>query len=308
MRLRILDIDGSLPAQPGMAAAIADGRAQRVDLRDEERSLRLWASRRRLRGLAARLAALTPPPGRGPLVTFYGSGDYHHLAAMLMAAIAEPISVVHFDNHADWVRVPATYNCGGWVNRALALPRVERIVTLGICSDDLERPQLKSGNVPALATGRLEIHAWRAPPSRVWGRIGDGPGHRQVGQHLVWNCLADQNWPDFLRALIARLPTEAVWVTIDKDVLRPADAATNWGQGEMPLDALLTALKCLAAARRIVGVDICGEYSPPRFSDPIKRIAAWLDHPHAAPALPEALARNDRTNRALIETLGEILQ
>jgi hypothetical protein len=76
----------------------------------------------------------------------------------------------------------------------------------------------------------------------------------------------------------------------------------------MPLDALLTALKYLAAARRIVGADICGEYSPPRFSDPIKYFAAWFDHPRAAPALPEALARNDRTNRALIEILAEILR
>ncbi len=96
-------------------------------------------------------------------------------------------------------------------------------------------------------------------------------------------------------------------MTIDKDVLRPADAATNWDQGEMPLDALLTALRHLAAARRIVGADICGEYSPPRFSDPIKHLAAWLDRPQAVPALPEALARNDRTNRALIEILADIL-
>ena len=291
-----------------MAAAIDGGRAQRVDLRAEERPLRLWASRPCLRRLAARLAALTPPRGRGPLVTFYGSGDYHHLASILIASIAEPVTVIHFDNHPDWVRVPATHNCGGWVNRALDLPQVERVITLGVCSDDLVLPQLKSGNLPALASKRLELHAWRAPPSRVWGSIGDGPGHRRVGQYLVWNCLADQDWSCFLDSLIARLPTEAVWVTIDKDVLRPAEATTNWDQGEMPLDALLGALGRLAACRRIAGIDICGEYSPPRFSGPIKRVAAWLDHPRAATALPDALARNDRTNRDLLETLGQILQ
>ena len=283
------------------------GHVQCVNLRDEERALRLWASGGRLRSLAARLAAMTLPPGRGPLVTFYGSGDYHHLATMLMAAIAEPFTVVHFDNHPDWVRVPATNNCGGWVNQALALPLVERLVTLGICSDDLVLPQIKFGNMAALASGRLEIHAWRARPSRVWGQIGDGAGHRRVGGHLVWACLVDQDWPAFLDGLVARLPTEAVWVTIDKDVLRHADAATNWDQGEMPLDALLTALKRLARAHRIVGVDVCGEYSPPRFSDPIKRIAAWFDRPKARHVPAETLARNDRTNQALIETLAKIL-
>jgi hypothetical protein len=307
LRLRILDIDGSLPGQPGLAAALRNGRAQCINLRRDERALRLWTSRRRLRILASHLAALTPPQGCGPLVTFYGSGDYHHLAVMMMATIAEPITVVHFDNHADWVRVPATNNCGGWVNRALALPTVTRVVSLGICSEDLVLPQIKTGNVAALTSGRLELHAWRAPPSRVWGRIGDGPGHRQVGSHLVWSCLADRDWVAFLDALVTRLPTEAVWVTIDKDVLRPTDATTNWDQGEMPLDALLMALRRLAVGRRIVGVDVCGEYSPPRFSDPVKRFAAWLDHPETAAPPAEALARNDRTNQALVETLDNIL-
>lgn len=267
----------------------------------------MWASRRQLRDLAAQLAGAAPPPGRGPLVTFYGSGDYHHLAAVLMETIHEPFTVVHFDNHPDWVRVPATYNCGSWVNRVLALSRVARVITLGVCSNDLKLPQLKSGNVRALGSGRLEIHAWRAPPSLVWGHIGDGPGHKQVGRYLVWNCLADLDWSEFLRALVARLPTEAVWVTIDKDVLRAADAATNWDQGEMPLEALLTAIRRIAAARRVIGVDVCGERSPARFSDPIKRIAAWLDHPRAIHLPSEALARNDRTNRELLETLAGVL-
>ncbi len=305
MRLRILDIDGSLPAQPGLAAAAATRHAQWIDLRGEERALRLWASRPRMRALAARLSG-TPPAGSGPIVTFYGSGDYHHLATAMMAAIDTPLSVIHFDNHADWVRLPATHNCGGWVNRALEMPQVKRIVTLGPCSDDLVLPQLKTGNVAALASGRLELHPWRAPPSRVWGRVGDGPGHRQVGGRLVWNCLLRLQGASFLGALADRLPTEAVWVSIDKDVLRHEDAATNWDQGEMPLDTLLAALRELGAVRRIVGVDVCGEYSRPAFSDPIKRLAAWLDHPRNPPAT-EALALNDRANRRLIDVLAQLL-
>jgi len=308
VRLRILNIDGSLPSQPGMAAAFAEGGAQCVALRDVEHALRLWATRNQMQRLAARLAALDPPPGDGPLVTFYGSGDYHHVATTMIAAIAEPITVIHFDNHPDWVRIPATHNCGGWVNRVLRLPQVERVVTLGVCSDDLVRPQIKTGNVAALASGRLEIHAWRAQPSWVWGKIGDGAGHRQIGNHLVWRCLADQDWTGFLHALFARLPTVAVWVTIDKDVLRPADAATNWDQGEMPLDALLCALELLAVTCRIVGVDICGEYSVPQFDDPLKRLAARMDHPRAESVPLDALARNDRTNQALIRTLAEVLR
>ena len=291
-----------------MAALLSSGRAQCVNLRHEERNLRLWASRRRLAGLAAGLAKMPAPPGSDPLVTFYGSGDYHHIATPLIASVEEPVTVIHFDNHPDWVRIPATHNCGGWVNRTLALPQVQRVVTLGVCSDDLVDPQLKGGNLAALASGRLEIHPWRAAPSRVWGSPGDGAGHRRVGRHLVWDCLAEKDWLPFLDMLVARVPTEAVWVTIDKDVLRPADAATNWDQGEMPLHALLDALAALAKGRRIVGVDVCGEFSPPRFDGPIKRIAAWLDHPRATPPQAEALALNDRTNIAVVGTLSRILQ
>ncbi len=307
MRLRILDIDGSVVAQPSMARAVAAGHAQYVDLRDEERALRLWASHRRLARIGARLVALPAPDGSGPMVTFFGSGDYHHLTTMLVAGIAEPFTIVHFDNHPDWVRVPPTHNCGGWVNRALALPQVQRVVTLGVCSDDLVTPQLKTGNVPALSSGRLELHPWRAAPSRVWGRVRDGHGHRQAGHFLEWACLGDKDFAAFAGELAGRLPTDAVWVTIDKDVLRAADAATNWDQGQMPLQAMLSALEKLAAKRRILGVDICGEYSPPRFDDPVKRVAAWLDHPGEEPSTDQAVALNDRTNALIVDTLARIL-
>ena len=176
MRVRLLDIDGSLPAQLGMAAAIREGRAQRIDLRDEERALRLWASAKRLRRVMQRLDRSGPPPGHGPTVTFYGSGDYHHLATPLIGAAAESLTVVHFDNHPDWVRFPPTHNCGGWVNRALALANVERIVTLGVCSADLVRPQWQGGNIATLGSGRLELIPGRCRPRACGVRSGTGRG------------------------------------------------------------------------------------------------------------------------------------
>ena len=75
----------------------------------------------------------------------------------------------------------------------------------------------------------------------------------------------------------------------------------------MPLEALRYALGRIARSRRIVGVDVCGEYSPPRFDGLVKRIAAWLDHPDAKPRDGAAGERNGRTNEALIRTLAEAL-
>ena len=112
--------------------------------------------------------------------------------------------------------------------------------------------------------------------------------------------------PGFLDQLAARLPTEAVWISIDKDVLRSEDAVTNWDQGQMPLAVLLDALRRLTLGKRIVGMDVCGEYSPPRFSDPLKRIEAWRDHPSQLPECAMAQDRNDQTNRALLAVLREI--
>lgn len=303
MRLRVLDIDGSLPLQPFLAAEMSAGRAQRVDLRRFERRLRLWASRRDLDRLVDRLAHLDPPPGEGPTVTFYGSGDYHHLAAALLEAVAEPVTVIHFDNHPDWIRWPKTWNCGGWVSRILDLPQVARVVTLGPCSDDLHCPQIKGGNVEALASGRLELFPWRSAPSRVWGRIGDGAGHRRRGGRLDWRCLADLDGVDFITGLADRLPTEAIWISLDKDVLGPSDAVTNWDQGEMPLSFLLEAIIELARCRRVVGMDVCGEYSPPRFDGLLKTIEAWRDHPSAMADSGRAVDVNDRTNRAVVGAL-----
>jgi hypothetical protein len=305
LRTLVLDIDGSIASQPGFGELLAKGAALRLDLRSEERALRLWTSASRLFRLRERIADAMPP-GRGPVVTFYGSGDYHHIVTALIQGFADPLTVVHFDNHPDWVRFPPTHNCGGWVNRVLALPQVRRVVTLGVSSADLQWPQLKSGNIAALASGQLEVHPWRAEPSRVWGKIGDGQGHRRRGRWIEWNCLADRPWPEFVDALAARLPTRAVWLTIDKDVLRPEDAATNWDQGGMPLASLLAAVERIAAACDIVGVDVCGDYSVPRFSSPAKLIAAWLDRHEVAPPRG-AEACNDRTNRALLATFARVL-
>ena len=60
----------------------------------------------------------------------YGSGDFHHLTALRLRSVAEPMVLVSFDNHPDWDVRPPKWACGGWVNRALELPNV-RLVSVG---------------------------------------------------------------------------------------------------------------------------------------------------------------------------------
>jgi len=53
-----------------------------------------------------------------------------------------------------------------------------------------------------------------------------------------------------------------VYISIDKDVLAPAYAVTDWDQGTMTLDELSEAVRGIADTHRILGADICGELTP----------------------------------------------
>lgn len=280
MLLRVLEIDGSL------AGSVALASAQRLPLADLEPALRLWGSASAMAELGQRL-----PDWVEGEVTFLGSGDFHHLAVALLRRLDRPVTLVHFDNHPDWVRLPPAWHCGSWVNRALELPHIYKVVTLGPCSDDLVWPQLKGGNWPALKSGRLALYPWRHAPSKL---LGSAPH--------VWTELAELAEPEvWLKQLFTGLPTSDVWVSIDKDVLAPQQAVTNWDQGGMSLEFLEIALRVLGKCRRILGADVCGEFSPPRFASPWKRLSAWMDHPPQPEANDDL---NDDTNRRLIAAFG----
>lgn len=301
MRVRLLDLDASLAGQPALHDAVERGHARWIGLRDLAPDLRIVASRSALRELRARLAA-DEPAGEGTATAdFFGSGDFHHITAVLLARFREPLTVIHIDNHPDWVRWPRTFNCGGWVNRAIDLPHVRRVITLGPCSNDLEWPQLKMANLKALSRGQLELYPWKHAPSRVLGDLGTGPSFASRDGRLVWRTLANEPWEPFIEWLIERIPTEAVYLTLDKDALATSDATTNWDQGEMRLDHVLTLLERLSRARRLVGADVCGDYSPPRFSGVGRSFLSWFDRGTGDPVPSERLARNDATNARLID-------
>ena len=78
-----------------------------------------------------------------------------------------------------------------------------------------------------------------------------------------------------------------VYVSIDKDALRPQDAATNWDQGSLGLAELLPWLEELLAGCSLAGMDVCGEVTP--------RLPGF-----PSPAEARALARNEAANLALL--------
>jgi len=299
VHLRLLDTDDSVDAT-ALAAAAPWSSVTRIDLRDLGPSLRLWSRRRNIDAARARLAAAADPR---PSVTFMGSGDFHHLAALLAERVEEPFTLLHFDNHPDWVRLAPRWHCGAWVNRALALPNVRRVVTVGCCSDDLVDPGRKGGNLPALDAGRLALFPWQHAASRVRRRIADGPGHTWRDGHIHWRNLADVLLPQAIDAVLAAIPTDAIWITIDKDVLPEREALTNWDQGQMPLAGVLAMLGAAGARKRLLGADICGEYSPPRHANWLKRIESKMDQPVRNADGREKIDGNVRTDCELARAL-----
>ena len=304
--MNILDLDHSLTAQEPIVQRLADGRATRLDLLELGPQLRLWSTERNYQRFTQRLQQRPKRSTQRPEVFFVGSGDYHHLTPALLSNLPEPITLIHFDNHPDWVRFAPRRHCVSWINRALKMPNIKRIVTLGPCSDDLQNPQLKGGNLGALRRGDLQLFPWQHAPTKVWGRIGDGAGHEQRENHLHWRNLADQDWPSFLDNLIQSLPTEAIWITVDKDVLASEDAATNWDQGGMRLTHLLQAIRALATSKRVLGIDICGEFAKAPHHNLLKRWEAKSDQPAPERWSESDLLRNSITNAALLELFEEL--
>ncbi|MQP67352.1 hypothetical protein GE253_18660 [Niveispirillum sp. SYP-B3756] len=301
----ILDLDGSLTTQPALAHQVQQGEAVLVSARDLGPRLRIVGGRRRLAALRQRIdAAFSPKDGAAPLI-FYGSGDFHHLAAFFLQTVREPVTVLHFDNHPDWTGFPATWNCGAWVNRALENPLVQRIVTIGPASDDFVRPEWQFANLEAVRSGRLEVHPWHAEPSRIWGRPVDGPGCGTRDGAIHWHNLDNADWDAFCDDLDRRLPSGGLWVSLDKDVLTPEEAVTNWDQGGMNLDAVLGLVRRLAQKRRLLGMDVCGDYSPPVFRDPFRWFLSATDRDSVQPP-DNTSSINDGTNRRILAMADEM--
>ena len=74
----------------------------------------------------------------------------------------------------------------------------------------------------------------------------------------------------------------------------------------MRLTHLLQALRALAAGKRIIGIDICGEFATPAFSNAFKRWEAKSDQPPPERWSPQDLQRNAATNEALIDLFEEL--
>ena len=220
----------------------------------------------------------------------YGSGDFHYLTALRLRRIAEAVVLVSFDNHPDWDVRPPKWGCGGWVNRGLELPQIKHVAVWGCGNFECWWPHQIFGNRRAERAGILEVHPW----------ADDRPGKDQQRRGAILR----ENWRERFEQFSKGLANGNVYITIDLDCLHIEEAVTNWESGRFSVADLQWALARLRESCRIVGGDICGAYSPPKYARRKQRFAAEFDHPRIR--LPDG-DKIGAINLATLEKLWPLL-
>ncbi len=116
MRVRVLDLDGSIGCQPLFSQR---AQANRVALRGWGPMIRLACSWRRFRNFERHFTRLVGAErDREPHLTFYGSGDFHHVTLALLRRLQSPFNLLVLDNHPDWMQGLPFLHCGSWLYHA----------------------------------------------------------------------------------------------------------------------------------------------------------------------------------------------
>jgi arginase family enzyme len=315
MQLNLLELDDAFEGQTDFIQTCEQVGTRRANLRRDGKVIRVWGYHHQIDSLREKIAAVFGATTKLPL-TFIGSGDFHHVTAVLQGAALEhqvgPVTVIHIDNHPDWVIFKKGLHCGSWINTALANPKVEKVITLGVCSSDLVSPERKLANLPLLSQGKLELYPYDHPPSEVSNQHGSGPSFEQVNGHLHWKTIKATGEQDFIGFLLSRIKTKAVYITIDKDALVRGDAITNWGQGQLRLSYVLTLIREIGAHHNVIGADVIGDYSRRLFAGGLKmRISKYKEFMRKRSAErpdPAEIARiNAAANQALLKALSEVM-
>lgn len=281
----VLDIDGSVGALPGATVIALDAWQERVR----------FGCGMRVYGAFAKTLDRAMPAEHGTV--FLGSGDFHHLTHALVARRRpeKAFRVVVLDNHPDNMRFPWGIHCGSWVRRVAALPWVSHVHVLGITSADVSASHAWENYFTPLLRGKLTN--WCVGVDVSWAR------HVGLGDRF----LAFDNTAAMLDrfADAERRDPAPTYLTIDKDVLGPDAARTNWDQGGMSVPEILQAIGLFAG--RLVGSDITGDVSTYRYEAGWKRwLSAMDDQPDVSGGQLAGWQRQQRAlNVQLLDALSD---
>ena len=155
-------------------------------------------------------------------IHFIDSGNYHYMSAIITEMIKEPFSLVVLDHHPD-----------------MQPPMFGDILSCGgwVMKVIENNPYVKDIHVIGADRNLIEKLDKNDAKRVSFYDVSD-----------VRDKLPETQYPVFL--------------SIDKDVVRREELVTNWDQGEMTKDELISFIKELFDRREVLGVDICGECAP----------------------------------------------
>ncbi len=201
-----------------------------------------------------------------PAIHFFDNGNYHYMSKLWTDRVQEPFSLIVFDHHPDMQppRFGGILSCGGWVKEVLDNNKfIQNIIIIGVKDELVE-------------TVREELS--QSGEARILEKV----------------TFIKESELSTLSSFVSRLSSpHPLYISIDKDALSPAYAATNWDQGSLTLDALKDCITALTAGRKILGIDICGE-------------RAHDFEGNEQHTVQEADALNNSLNRELVEFLQKI--
>ncbi len=176
-----------------------------------------------------------------PQIHFFDNGNYHYMSKLWTDRIQEPFSLIVFDHHPDMQppRFGGILSCGGWVKEVLDNNKfVQNVIIIGVKDELVE-------------TVREELSQ---------------SGEANILEKVTFIKKSELNTLSFQSSLSSFIYQQNslssnIYLSIDKDALAPAYAATNWDQGSLSTEALKATIADLAANHKIIGIDICGERS-----------------------------------------------
>ncbi len=214
-------------------------------------------------------------------IHFIDNGNFHYMSKLWTDMIQEPFTLVVFDHHPDMQepRFGDILSCGGWVKKVLKENKfIDNVVIIG-AADHLVK-EIRS-EIASHPTGARNDKGAESNDKITFIRESEIAGEALTSTSFVFRLKE-------LRSVLS----SNIYLSIDKDALSPAYAATNWDQGSLDVVALKKIIADLAASHKIIGIDICGERA---------RDFAGDEH-HT---VQEADALNNELNRDLLDFITQ---
>ncbi|WP_407449492.1 arginase family protein [Fibrobacter sp.] len=215
-------------------------------------------------------------------IHFFDNGNYHYMSKIWTDMVQEPFSLVIFDHHPDMQepRFGNILSCGGWVKKVLEENKfVNNVVIIGVADHLAEEIRKEIASHPADARND---NGAESNDKITFIRKSELPAVTLEGRS-----------PDRVHSTFHIPHSSHLYLSIDKDALSPAYAATNWDQGSLDVATLKEIIAGLATSHKIIGIDICGERARDFAGDEYHTVQ-------------EADALNDRINRELVEFLQNL--